>query len=158
MLIYEYVPVWFQLVLTHLKKQDFDFPRYKKIHILQENTLWKLADIILLLEQHEPLVLIWGFSKVGTLYLATLPGNTFPYETVLEDPLRSSFGGVCLNLFPLSITFKHRFNECLAIWFFELSPQSLNKVLTGDDSLFDGPSNPCLPYGTREYSSSNCSS
>lgn len=36
-------------------------------------------------------------------------------------------------------------------WFFEPSPQSLNKVVTGDNSLYDGPSNPCIPYGMGEY-------
>lgn len=84
----------------------FDFPWYKEIHILQDNTLRKLAVIILLLEQHEPLVLIRGLSKIGTLYLAALPGNTFPCKTVLtmEDPFSTFFCGVCLNPFPLNLT------------------------------------------------------
>lgn len=135
----------------YLKKQDFDFPRYKEIHILQENTLCKLAVVILLLEQHEPLVLIRGLSKIGKLYLATLPGNTFTCKTALEDPVRSSFCAVCLNPFLLSIAFKYRFHECLSIWFVELSPQSLNKVVTGDNSLSGGPSSPSIPYGAGEY-------
>lgn len=86
----------------------FDFPWYTKIHILQDNTLRKLAVIILLLEQHEPLVLIKGLSKIGTLYLAALPGNTSPCKTVLtlEDPFSTLFCGVCLNPFPLNLTLR----------------------------------------------------
>ena len=135
----------------HLEEQVFDFPRHKKIHILQENTLCKLAVVICLLEQHEPLVLISTLSKIGPLYLAALPGNTFPYKTVLEDAVRSSFCGVYLNPFLLSIIFKYNCNECLSIRFVELSPQSLNKLVTGDNSLFCGPSSSCMPCGAREY-------
>lgn len=88
----------------HLEKWDFDFPRHKETHILQENTLCKLAVVILLLEQHEPPVLIRG-----TLCLATSCGNTFSYKTALEDPVRSSFCAVRLNRFLLSITLNYRF-------------------------------------------------
>lgn len=43
-------------VFMYLEKRDLDFPRYKEIHVIQDNTLCNLA-AILLLEQHEPLVL-----------------------------------------------------------------------------------------------------
>lgn len=67
----------------YLEKRGFDFPRYKKIDIIQENILCNLAVVILLLEQHKPLVLIGRLSKIGPPYLGTLPENSFSYKTLL---------------------------------------------------------------------------
>lgn len=47
---------WMISTFMYLEKRDFDFPRYKKIHIIQENILCNLAVVILLLEQHKALV------------------------------------------------------------------------------------------------------
>lgn len=77
------VTSWMISAFMYLEKRDFDFPRYKKIHIIQENTLCNLAVVILLLEQQKPLVLIRGLSKIGPPYLGKFPENTFFYKTLL---------------------------------------------------------------------------
>lgn len=73
---------WMISTFMYLEKRDFDFPRYKKIHIIQENILYNLAVVILLQEQHKPLVLIRGLCKIGPPYFGTLPENTFSYKTL----------------------------------------------------------------------------
>lgn len=74
---------WMISTFMYLEKRNFDFPRYKKINIIQENVLCNLAAVILLLEQHKPLVLIRGLSKTGPPYFGILPENTFSYKTLL---------------------------------------------------------------------------
>lgn len=55
-----------------------------EILIIQENTLGKLAVVLRLLEQHEPLVLIRGLSKTGIPCLgAHFPTKLF-WKTLLE--------------------------------------------------------------------------
>lgn len=77
------VALWMISAFMYLEKRDFHFPRYKKIHIIRENTLCNLAVVILLLEQHKSLVLIRGLSKIDPPYLGKLPENTFSYKTLL---------------------------------------------------------------------------
>lgn len=74
---------WMNSAFMYLEKRGFDFPRYKKIDIIQENILCNLAVVILLLEQHKPLVLIRGLRKIGSPYVGTLPENSFSYKTLL---------------------------------------------------------------------------